>query len=113
MKTLFQRLVVAIIFLFGCAGAALAGDVGTADEAVALVKKAIVYYKKHGRDKIVEEINRRQGVFVFKDLYISVATLDGVVLAHGIAHRMVGKDLSALKDVEGHPITLNLIKLAK
>jgi hypothetical protein len=41
---------------------------GTEDEAVAMVKKAIHYYDRHGRDQALSDISRDPGPFVDRDL---------------------------------------------
>ncbi|WP_256077286.1 cache domain-containing protein [Massilia sp. YIM B04103] len=75
---------------------------GTADEAVALVKKAIAYYKQHGRDKVAAEVNLRTPLLREKDLYVFIMPLDeGPVIAHGGNAKLVGKRLYDLRDVDG------------
>lgn len=75
---------------------------GTADEAVALVKRAIAYYKQHGREQVAAEINLRTPLLREKDLYVFIMPLDdGPVIAHGGNATLVGKRLYDLRDVNG------------
>ncbi len=74
---------------------------GTADEAVAMVKKAAAFIKAQGRDKAFAEINDPKGRFVDRDLYVTVYDLGGTCLAHGFNVRMVGKNMLDLKDPDG------------
>ena len=67
MKKLAVCLVGVLAILWGVAWAQ-AGDVGTKDEAVALVKKAIEYIKANGNDKAFVEIDNPKGQFVDRDL---------------------------------------------
>lgn len=78
-----------------------AGDHGTADEAVALVKKAKTFIAANGPDKAYAEIGRKDGPFVDRDLYVVVYDTKGVCLAHGANPKLVGKDLSDNQDVDG------------
>ena len=75
-------------------------DRATTAEAEALVKKAIVYYKKNGRAKAMAEFAKTPGPFVDRDLYVTVYTLDGDALAH-INPKMVGKNMMDLRDADG------------
>ncbi|HEX8612289.1 MAG TPA: cache domain-containing protein [Telluria sp.] len=81
---------------------AAAAERGTSEEAVALVKKAITYYKANGIDKTAAEINGKTGMFATKDLYLFIAPVTpGPVMAHGANAKLVGKDLGDLRDVDG------------
>ena len=100
MHSLFKRA------LIGFAMAAMAvfshaAEKGTADEAVALVKKATAYIKANGADKAFAEFNNPKGQFVDRDLYIAVFDMKGVNVAHGTNPKLVGKNLLDLKDVDG------------
>jgi cytochrome c len=72
----------------------------TTAEAEAMVKKAIVYYKKNGKAKSMAEFSKTPGPFVDRDLYVTVYTLDGEALAH-INPKMVGKNMIDLRDADG------------
>ncbi len=97
------------------ATSALAVDHGTAEEAVALVKKAIVFYKANGADKTWAEINNRENPkFVLKDLYLFSGALKPniPVPAHGANAKLVGKVMTELKDVDGVPFTKMFAEVA-
>ncbi len=97
----------------GLHGLAQAADKGSADEAVALVKKAVAFLKANGKDKAYAEFNNTSGQFVTKDLYVFVYGLsDGLNLAHGANPKMVGKNLMELKDANGVFIVKEFIKTA-
>ncbi|MEW6668284.1 MAG: cache domain-containing protein [Thermodesulfobacteriota bacterium] len=78
-----------------------AGETGTKEEAVAMVKKAIEYIKANGHEKAYEEFTNLKGRFVDRDLYIVVYDMNAKCLAHGQKKSMVGKDLIDFKDVDG------------
>ncbi|NRR29642.1 cache domain-containing protein [Oxalobacteraceae bacterium] len=90
------------VVLSGATAMAGAVELGTADECIALVKKAIVFAKANGRDKIIAEINSKSPNFRVKDLYLFMSTsTDGAVLAHGANTKLVGRELGDLRDVDG------------
>lgn len=97
---------------FVAMGTAQAADQGTAAEAEAMVKKAAAYIKANGNDKAYEEItNGKQ--FKDRDLYLFVYDMTGKNLAHGANAKLVGKDLSGLKDPDGKLILPPLVEIAK
>ncbi len=111
-RRIFQALAAALFFGWGAS--AFAADRGTADEAKALVKKAVAYLNANGRDKAFAEFNNTTGQFVSKDLYVFVYSLngDGINLAHGANPKMVGKNLLELRDPNGVFIVKEFIKTA-
>jgi cytochrome c len=92
--------------------AAAATDHGSTQEAEAMVKKAIVYYQKNGREKALTEFSKSEGAFVDRDLYVSVYTVKGVALAH-INPKMVGKDLIDMRDSDGKYLVKERMELAQ
>ena len=93
---------------------AQAAEKGTANEAMALVKKAAAYLKENGKEKAYAEFNNPTGQFVVKDLYVFVYNIngDGINRAHGANPKMVGKNLLELKDVDGMPIVKSFLDVA-
>lgn len=78
---------------------ALAG--GSAEEAQALVENAMKYFQENGKEKAVIAFNDPQGEFVNGELYIFMFGYDGVCVAHGYNPKLVGKNLTELKDANG------------
>lgn len=93
-------------------GGAQAADQGTAAEAEALTKKAVAYVKTNGPEKAAEEFTNGKS-FKDRDLYIVYTELSGKVLAHGGNPKLVGKNLTGLKDSDGNPFFQMLTDLAK
>lgn len=73
---------------------------GTADEAKAMVEKAAAFLKANGKEKAFREFTEGSA-FKKNDIYIFVVDLNGVILAHGSNPKLVGKDMSNLKDAGG------------
>lgn len=95
------------------AGAALAADYGTKEEAAAMVKKAVSYAKTNGKDKLLAEVGHgSKGQFVDRDLYVSVWSPDAKVLAHATNPKLVGTDVGDLKDADGKPFMKEILSKA-
>src|SRR4030042_6978460 len=86
---------------------------GTKEQARAMVKKAIEYYKANGKEKAFKEINNPQGMFVKEELYIFVYDLDGACVAHGFNAKMIGKSLIDAKDADGKLFVKERVMIAQ
>ncbi|MEW6657858.1 MAG: cache domain-containing protein [Thermodesulfobacteriota bacterium] len=92
---------------------ALAADKGTKEEAVAMVKKAVAFYKANGRDKAFAEFNKPKGQFVDRDLYVFVGDMQGKCLAHCVMPAVVGKDMMEVQDPDGRFITKERLEMLR
>lgn len=92
---------------------ASAAELVTKPEAEAMVKKALVFIKANGKDKAYAEINKKDGQFVDRDLYLVIYGMDAVVRAHGANAKMLGKNLMEIKDVDGKAFVKERVELAK
>lgn len=94
-------------------GAALAADDrGTRDEAKAMTDAAFEHIKKVGAEKAYKDFTTDKANWVKKDLYVMVYNAQGVAQAHGGNEKLVGKDMTAVKDANGVPIVNGMIALA-
>lgn len=84
---------------------------GQAD-AKALIEKGVAFYKANGQDKAFAEFSNPKGQFTKGDLYIFVIDTQGKVFAHGGNAKLVGKDMSELKDADGKFFMKEIIKTA-
>lgn len=93
----------------------MASERGTPEEATALVKKTIAYYKANGADKTFAAINSQSPDFKTKDIYIfgSITKDNQPLAAHGANPRMVGKNMTALKDADGQPFAAKIVEVAR
>ena len=87
--------------------------VATDKEAIAMVDKAITFAKTNGKEKLITEVNARNPDFAKGELYIVVASMDGVRLAHGANAKQVGKSLLDSEDVDGKPYGKEILAVAQ
>jgi cytochrome c len=99
MKQLFKLIACLALGLLSI-GADAAADRATPAEAEALVKRAIVYYQKVGKQKAMDEFSKSPGLFIDRDLYVTVITMEGDSLAH-INPKMRGHNMMEFRDVDG------------
>lgn len=79
------------------------------DEALALVTKAVALVKEVGKDKALAAFNDPKGQFVKGDLYVFAYTLQGVILAHPMNPKLIGKDMTDVRDSDGKLFTKDFI----
>ena len=86
----------------------------TADDAKAMVQKAIAMAKEKGLDETYKVIRDKNGPFFKGELYIFVNDLDkNITLVHPDKPQMEGKDMSGMKDVKGKLFFLEFTRVAK
>ncbi len=114
MKSLstFKAVVRIAVMSMVIVSAAHADDFGTPAEAEALVKKAVALIQSSGPEKAYDEITNGKSL-KDRDLYVAVNDFNGKNLAHGGNPKMVGKDLTSMKDSDGNFPTKMMIDVAK
>jgi cytochrome c len=106
------KIVTAIVLAAGISFPAWGADHATKDEAIAMVNKAVAFYKKEGAEKAFAAFNKKPGDFTDRDLYVLVYSTAGKVLAHGANIKLVGKDMTEATDVDGKAYVKERMALA-
>ena len=88
-------------------------QIGTADEAVTLVKKAINAIKENGRQATYSDISNPLGGYTDRDLYVVVYDINGKNHAHGANPKLIGQDLINAKDGAGNLFVRDRVEIAK
>ncbi|HUN42062.1 MAG TPA: cache domain-containing protein [Acetobacteraceae bacterium] len=83
------------------------------EEVQALVERAADYIREHGQQQAFADFNRPDGGFVDGELYIFCNDISGVQLANGGNPKMVGKNLSGLRDFEGRLTTADINRIGQ
>ena len=79
----------------------MAADRGSAEEAKALVARAIALFDREGPEKTFAAIQDRSGGFVDRDLYVFVYGPKRTIVAHGGDPALVGTAVDGYVDVDG------------
>jgi len=88
-------------------------QMGTADEAIDLVKKAVTAIKERGRADTFADISNPLGGYTDRDLYVVVYDINGKNHAHGANAKLIGQDLINAKDGAGNPFVRDRVEIAK
>lgn len=113
---IFAKMLAILLFILGMnwvlpAAAQAQTARGTTDDAVAMVKRAVAYLNKNGKDKAIAAFNDPNGEFVAGDLYVIMLDEKGVALAHGQNPRMVNKNIMEMMAGDVYPVK-EFIKIA-
>ncbi len=108
----FAVLGLSCIFALACGAMAMADD---AADAKALVEKGVAMVKEKGLNPTLKAIGDPKGPFVKGDLYLFAGSTEKVTgLAHPFAAaKLVGPDLSKLKDSKGNLFFVKFKETAK
>ena len=96
LKRMLMVLAGAVLFC----GAASAEE-WTKGDAMKMVEKANSYYKANGREKLLAELNTRNGQFHKGSLYVIAVDMKHNMLAHPINPKLVGKNTLDVPDTDG------------
>ena len=113
MKQLLKSMSIAACVLALHIPVLAADDRGTAAEATALVQRAAEYLKANGPAKSYAAFNDPAGQFKDRDLYVFVMDMNGKMLSHGANAKLIGKDLTALKDSDDKLFIKTMLDVAK
>ncbi len=96
------RALVAALLLMFATPAAASGDRGTAEEAQAMVARAIAHYDEMGAEAALARFNADPAPeFLDRDLYIFVYGSEDAIVAHGVDPSLLGRTYSSFTDVDG------------
>ncbi len=101
-----------LVFLLVAQSQFVLADDNPAD-AIAMVEKGLSYMQKNGKDALVQEINNKNPDFINGSIYLYVRGLDGIVIAHPINPKLIGKNMLDLPDADGKYYRKEIIALAK
>lgn len=107
IQSVFLSLLAGVILLFSSQVFAVASKA----DAQAMVEKASSYLKANGKEKLVKEVNTKNGQFHQGDLYVFVYDLSGTLLANPFNQESVGKNNVDQPDAEGKMFRKEIIQI--
>jgi methyl-accepting chemotaxis protein len=88
-------------------------EFGTAEEAKAMVERALEFIQAHGKEKGMAEISNPHGQFIDRDLFLGMCDVTCKIIANGGNARLIGIDGSKVKDVDGKYFVVEMQKITK
>jgi cytochrome c len=113
MRSLFIRSMLIAVMAIAPAVSFADTSHGTAEEAKAMVDRAVAHIKEAGPEKAFADIGDPANKdFHDRDLYVFVRSMDGNTVAHGANKGMIGHTSLDLKDADGKLYNKEMIDLA-
>jgi signal transduction histidine kinase len=107
----FLKLILAGVSTLALLAPAAAQEVGSKDEAKAMVDAAVEHVKKVGPEKAFKDFGA-DPAWKKKDLYVMAYDNKGVCVGHGANEKLIGRNLIELKDPNGVAVVAELTKVA-
>jgi len=113
MRAMFKKIFISIFMCLFAAGTVHAQGygVGTPVEAKKMVEQATAYIKANGEEKALQEFNKPNGKFQWRDLYVFAYDLKGVMKGHPNP-KLIGRNLYNEPDSEGKLFRQEIVDLA-
>lgn len=110
---MFKKIFISIIMCLFAAGTVHAQGygIGTPVEAKNMVQQAIAYIKANGEQKALQEFNKPNGKFQWRDLYVFAYDLKGVMKGHPNP-KLIGRNLYDEPDSKGKLFRKEIVDLA-
>jgi cytochrome c len=91
-----------------------AEEIGTKDEAIAMVKRVQQQFKGDGPELTFRAVSDKSvKKYHDRDLYPFIYDLKGLCVAHGARPALIGKSLIDLKDQDGRYLIREMVRIAE
>jgi cytochrome c len=85
----------------------------TKQDAQAIVEKAAAFAATNGKDKLIAEVNKKDGSFNKGELYVFVYDLNGTLIADPVNQSLLGQNNLAKPDADGKLFRKEFVEVAK
>jgi signal transduction histidine kinase len=99
--------------LMFCAGTLVAQEKATKEECIAKCKDVVALIKQVGLEAALAKIQDPKGPFVWKDSYVYIVSMDGIMLANPFIPGLIGKPALGMKDSNGKMFVNEMMEVAK
>jgi len=108
LKKLSLGLIMGLLVLVGSVQAQEKKDI-----VLSMMEKAVAHYKAVGQDQAFKDFNK-PGEFKNGEYYVIGQSLtDGKIIFDGVNAKLIGKDLTKVKDTDGKVFVQEMLDLAK
>ena len=106
------HVVAGVLASLALASPVLAQERGTADEAQAMLDRALAHYQEVGREHALAAFNDPDGGFRDRDLYVFCFAPDDTMAAHP-SSELLGADITGLQDADGQNIGQGILEIGR
>ena len=112
MKTMILSLV-SLVFVMVLACSATSAQADEKEDAVKMVKDAVVFYKANGMEKTLDILNDPKSQFIKGALYVFAYDLNGTMMANTAKPALVGQNVIDVPDADGKKFRREIIEIAQ
>ena len=107
-----RRLIISVLVCVSIAATVRAQGygVGTPVEAKKMVDQSVEFIKVYGEERALQEFNKPNGKFQWRDLYVFAFDPQGVVMGHPNP-KLIGQNLYDVPDTQGKLFTKEIVEL--
>jgi cytochrome c len=95
---------VAAVIMLALTLSCVAAESPGAEDAKALLEKAVTYFDKNGAARALCAFNDPNGAFHKGPLYVFAVNMEGLYFAHSAAPSLIGTSLRDTRDASGQPV---------
>ena len=99
-----------VMGLFLLAGFAHADD--KKSHVLSMMEKAVAHYGSVGQEQAFKDYNQ-EGDYKNGEFYVIAQGMDGKIIFHGVNAKLIGRNLSGIKDTDGKQFIKDMITTAK
>jgi len=108
---MFKKISLGLIMgLFLAVGFASAED--KKSHVLSMMDKAVEHYNSVGQDQAFKDYNE-DGVYKNGEFYVIAQGMDGKIIFHGVNPKLIGRNLTGIKDTDGKKFIADMITTAK
>jgi uncharacterized protein len=109
----FRVLTTAVLFACLAVPSLAATPFGTADEAMAMVKRVQARFARDGAERTFAAVTAQDPAFRDRDLYVYIMNFDCVMQAHAAMKELVGRNMWELRDQDGKYPARGTVEVAR
>lgn len=109
--TIAKNILLAAIFSASIVSPVLAQEHASAEDAMKMVDRADAHFKAVGAQQAYKDFSAKSPEWQDRDLYVFCFDKAGLTLAHGANEKLIGKNLTELKDADGKQFISDLVKV--
>ena len=82
------------------------------EHVISMMDKAVQHYNAVGQEQAFKDYNQ-DGVYKNGEFYVIAQGMDGKIIFHGVNAKLIGRNLTGIKDTDGKKFIADMITTAK
>jgi len=82
------------------------------EHVISMMEKAVQHYNAVGQEQAFKDYNL-DGIYKNGEFYVIAQGMDGKIIFHGVNAKLIGRNLTGIKDTDGKKFIADMITTAK